>query len=239
VGDESSLEALLEPCGLNAELRTGLARYGAIVLEANRRFNLTGAKSSEELGAHLLDSLTILPWVKEPYLDVGAGAGLPGIPVAIAAGIPVTLLEVTAKKAHFLTETLQRLGLRGEVIARRAEVAGHLPSLRERFASGTARAVGSGPTTAELLLPFIAPGGVAILQRGALPPDERRSLEDAALVLGATLEDERRLDRGRSILILRKLHPTAQRFPRRTGLPQKRPLCGQPGNSKNVPRGTF
>lgn len=222
-----SLEELLEPASLDQRTRARLARYGALVLDANRRFNLTGAKSAEELAVHLLDSLTVLPFVREPYVDVGAGAGLPSIPVAIAAGIPVTMIEATAKKARFLTETLQALGLRGEVIPERAETAAHLPPLRERFATGTARALGSAPVVAELLLPFIFVGGAAILQRGALPSQERQALEDASLVLGAIVQDEQGTEvSGKRIVIVRKKRPTPARFPRRTGVPQKRPLCG-------------
>jgi 16S rRNA (guanine527-N7)-methyltransferase len=223
---EVTLDALLEPAGLDAGTRCRLAQYGRLVLEANRRFNLTGAKSNEELAAHLLDSLTLLPWVEEPYVDVGAGAGLPSIPVSIAAGIPVTMVEATAKKARFLVEALEALGLTGEVVAERAETAGHLSTLRERFSSGTARGVGSAPTVAELLLPFISVGGVAILQRGAFSALERRALEDAALMLGASVAGECGVQRDRRLLILRKDHPTAARFPRRPGMPQKRPLCG-------------
>jgi 16S rRNA (guanine527-N7)-methyltransferase len=222
---KATLEALLEPAGLDAATRSRMARYGTLVLQANRRFNLTGAKSDEELAGHLLDSLTVLPWIKEPYVDVGAGAGLPSIPVSIAAGVSVTMVEATAKKARFLAEAIEQLGLRAEIIAQRAETAAHLPALRERFASGTARALGSAPTTAELLLPFVSVGGIAILQRGELPPEERLALEDAALILGAQLEDERGLEATKRLMVVRKLTPTAARFPRRIGVPHKRPLC--------------
>lgn len=223
---ETSLAAALEAAGLEAETRARLARYGELVLAANRRFNLTGAKSAADLAGHLLDSLTVLPFIRAPYVDVGAGAGLPSIPIAIALGIPVTMIEATAKKAQFLAETLERLALRGEVVAQRAEAAAHLPALRERFASGTARAVGSAATVAELVLPFIAVGGIAVLQRGAMTASERHGLEDAALMLGASLEGEAALESpGRRVVTLRKQHPTPSRFPRRTGVPQKRPLC--------------
>lgn len=222
-----TLESLLEPGNLEPLARARLATYGSLVLEANRRFNLTGAKSPQELAGHLLDSLTILPWVREPYVDVGSGAGLPAIPVAIAAHIPVTMVESSTKKARFLAEALEALGLQGEVIVQRAETAARLPTLRERFASGTARGVASAPTVAELLLPFIALGGAAILQRGHLPSEERQALEDAALMLGAFIEEERQLEGSeKRIVIVRKTRAAPARFPRRAGVPQKRPLCG-------------
>ncbi len=224
-GAEDELLALLESAGVAPALRAPLSRYGALVLEANRRMNLTGAKSPRAFAAHLLDSLTVAPHLREPYVDVGSGAGLPGIPIAIAAGIPVTLIESTAKKAAFLARALEELNLRGSVIQQRAEAAGHDDALRERFASGTARALSGAATVAELLLPLIAPGGVVVLQRGRFDESERRSLEDASLMLGGRLESELRLDGERRILLLRKERATPPRFPRRAGIPEKRPLC--------------
>ena len=221
----SELEGLLEAAGVEARVAAPLARFGELVLEGNRRANLTGAKSPEELVSHLLDSLTVAPYLREPYVDLGSGAGFPAIPLAIATGARVTMVEATAKKARFLEETLERLGLAGEVLAERAERAGHMVHLRERFASGTARAVASAPTVAELLLPFIAEGGTAIVQRGRFEERERVALEDASLMLGARFESEHELGGDRRIVILRKESATPIRFPRRIGVPEKRPLC--------------
>jgi 16S rRNA (guanine527-N7)-methyltransferase len=221
----TALEELLEGAGVQAGLVAPLARYGMLVLEANRRLSLTGAKTTVELAAHLLDSLTVAPEVHEPYVDVGSGAGFPAIVVAIARGVAVTMLEATAKKAAFLERTLGTLGLTGQVIAERAEIAAHEQRLRERFASGTARAVAPAPAAAELLLPFIAPGGVAILQRGTADRGEGAAFEDAVLMLGACVEHERELEGGRRVVVVRKTSSTPARFPRRPGVPQKRPLC--------------
>jgi 16S rRNA (guanine527-N7)-methyltransferase len=222
--DADELEALLGAAGVEPRLAGPPARYGALVLDANRRFNLTGSKTTAEFAPHLLDSLTVVPYLSAPYVDVGSGGGLPAIPAAIAAGMAITMIESTAKKARFLEATLERLGVRGEVLAERAEVAGHDERLRERFASGTARAVGSASTVGELLLPLIAPGGLAVLQRGGRD-DDRSALEDAALVLGGAVEREIALEGGRSIVLVRKTRATPPRFPRRSGVPAKRPLC--------------
>lgn len=221
----SELEALLEPAGLDAGVRMRLVRYGMLVLEAGRKFNLSGAKSEAEIAPHLLDSLTVVPYISEPYVDIGSGAGFPAIPVAIATGMPVTMIEATAKKARFLESALELLAVPGRVIGERAETAGRQPELRERFAGGTARALGSGPTVAELLVPFIALDGAAVLQRGTTTAGERRALEDAALMLGGSLEPEIMLDGERRLIVVRKQRPTPMRFPRRTGIPEKRPLC--------------
>lgn len=202
-----------------------MARYGALVLAANRHVNLTAARSPKEIALQIRDSLTVVPFIREPYVDVGSGAGFPAIPVAIAAGIAVTLIESTVKKARLLESFLESLDLRGRVVAERAETAGHRPELREGFASGTCRAVATAPAVAELLLPLIAPGGQAVLQRGRMDEPERTALEDACLMLGGAVEEEVDLGGDRRVLVLSKRQPTAARFPRRVGLPQKRPLC--------------
>ncbi len=216
---------LLEAAGVEPRLIAPLARYAGLVLEANRSFNLTGAKTPQDFVPHLLDSLAAVPFVGETLVDVGSGSGLPAIPIAIATGVPLTLVEATAKKARFLDRTLATLGLAGEVLAQRAETSARDPRLRDAFASGTARAVSAAPTVAELLLPFIEPGGVAILQRGTMDDRERSSLADAALVLGAEMAEEHAIGDQRRIVILRKKTATPPRFPRRDGIPSKRPLC--------------
>ena len=156
---------------------------------------------------------------------MGSGGGLPGIPLALATGARVVLIEPTAKKAAFLAQALAACGLAGEVVAQRAEVAARDDRFREQFAFATARAVASAPTVAELTVPFLRVGGRALLQRAAIEPRERQALEDAAPMLGAELVEERPLDGARRILVLEKRRPTEQRFPRRNGLPEKRPLC--------------
>jgi 16S rRNA (guanine527-N7)-methyltransferase len=221
----TALEAELRQAGVEDRFSEPLGLYGESVLEANRRFNLTGAKNPAELLAHLLDSLTVVPFVVAPYVDVGSGAGFPAIPVLIATGLQTTLIESNRKKARFLETAAQRLDLRALVVSERAETAGRREDLRDHFASGTARAVASAPAAAELLLPFIAPGGLAVLQQGRLDAGERQALEDAVLVLGGRVEEERILEGERRLVLVRKEGPTPARFPRRTGIPQKRPLC--------------
>jgi 16S rRNA (guanine527-N7)-methyltransferase len=219
------LRALLEAGGAPETHLERLVRYGTAVLEANRQFNLTGAKTPEEFAPHILDSLTVAPYVRRSLADVGSGGGLPGIPLAIVTGVPVALIETTSKKARFLTEMLTDLRLMGAVVPARAEVAGHDPNFREHFTTGTARAVASAPTVAELILPFIAVGGTAVLQRGTMDDRERNALSDAVLMLGGRIESETALDGERRLIVVRKAEPTPARFPRRTGIPEKRPLC--------------
>lgn len=223
--DLADLVASLTAAGLDDSVARGIARYGAVLLAANERTNLTGARSTHELLPHLLDSLTLLPYVQNPLIDIGSGAGLPAIPVALATSFGVTLVESRAKRARFLAETIADLCINGHVVVERAESAARQTALRDAFACGTARAVGAATVTAELVLPFIAPGGLAVLQRGRLDSAERSSLQDAALVLGAELETIVAIGEARSLCLIRKTEPTPTRFPRRPGIPEKRPLC--------------
>ena len=217
--------AALESAGVAAPLAERLAIYAALVLNANRRVNLTGAKTGAAFADHILDALTLENDVASPLIDVGSGNGIPGIPLALATGARVTLLEPIKKRAVFLSSTLTALGISGEVVAARAEDAARDPAHREAYRTATARAVGSAPAVAELTTPFLEIGGRALLQRGALDDRERNALADASLVLGAELTEERALTGDRRILILRKERPTGPRFPRKDGVPTKRPLC--------------
>jgi 16S rRNA (guanine527-N7)-methyltransferase len=223
--ERAALEALLTGAGVEARLAGPLAHYGALLLETNRRFNVSGADTPEELLPHILDSLSIVPYVRGPLVDVGSGGGLPAIPLAVATGAEVTLIESTTKKAAFLEAALGTLKLPGRVIPQRAELAGRDPGLREQFACATARAVSSAPTVLELVVPFLRVGGAAVLQRGRLDERERNAVLDAAPMLGSELAREIEIDGDCRILLVKKTAPTPQRFPRRTGIPEKRPLC--------------
>ncbi len=211
---------------LSAAQRERLDEFAAYLLEANRSLNLTAARDVASVWEHIADSLALVPYVRGPLIDVGSGGGFPAIPLALVTGIETTLVESLEKKARFLRAAAERFGLPVRVEARRAEDAARDPELRERFASATARAVASGPSVLELTVPFLAPGGRALLQRGALDERERRAMHDAALVLGARVVEETEAggDR-RRLVIVEKVEPTAARFPRRAGVPVKRPLC--------------
>jgi 16S rRNA (guanine527-N7)-methyltransferase len=221
----AELEEQLEAAGVVAGLRDALSRYGRMVLAANRTFNLTGAKTERELAEHIIDSLTLVPYVRGTVVDIGSGAGFPAIPLALATGAAVTMVESTGKKARFLQEVIDALNVNATVTNERAEIAARSEALRDRFETGTARAVGSGPTVLELVLPFVAPGGAALLQRGKVDERERAAMSDAASMLGAEITSEAQLAGDLRIVIARKLSATPLRFPRRPGVPAQRPLC--------------
>lgn len=224
VPDAAALAAL-RAAGVDDREAERLAAYAALVLDANRRVNLTGAAGGEAFAEHILDALTLRDLVIGPLIDVGSGNGLPGIVLALVTGCPVTLLEPIAKRAAFLTDAVEALALEATVLVERAESAAHRPQFREGFGSATARAVGGAPTVAELTVPFLVAGGVALLQRGGMDERERAALAGAARMLGAEVSEERPAGGERRILVLRKSGPTPPGFPRRNGVPAKRPLC--------------
>jgi 16S rRNA (guanine527-N7)-methyltransferase len=224
-GDEQTISAALRASGVPEALAGQLAAYGALLLEANRKVNLTGGKDGAALVPHLLDALMLATDVTGDLVDVGSGGGLPGIPLALATGVRVVLIEPTGKKAAFLARALRECGVEGEAVAERAETAARDERFREQFAFATARAVSLAPTVAELTVPFLRIGGRALLQRTVPEPRERQALEDVAPMLGAALIEERIVEGNHRIFILEKRHPTPPRFPRRNGVPEKRPLC--------------
>ncbi|MDQ2858561.1 MAG: 16S rRNA (guanine(527)-N(7))-methyltransferase RsmG [Candidatus Eremiobacteraeota bacterium] len=217
----------LPVCAAKREL---LARYAHLLLQRNAAVNLTAARDAEGVALHVRDSLRIARFVREPLVDVGSGGGFPGIPLAIVTGASGTLIEAVGKKAAFLREVVADMQLPLAVVQARAEDAGRRPDLRESFGSATARAVGTVSTVLELTIPLLAVGGVAVLQRGEVSAGERAAASDAALMLQAELMDEA-VDTempGRRVLVFRKVGPTGGRFPRRAGVPAKRPLCAEP-----------
>ena len=228
----AALEAALPQVA--APLRARLQRFVDVLAEENRTLNLTAARTPQAYAEHVRDSLTLAPYVAGSLVDVGSGGGFPAIPLALATGAQVTLVESVAKKARFLQRAVVALDLPATVVTGRAEEAARRPELREAFACATARAIGPATTVLELTLPFLRLGGLALLQRGDLGTRERAAVVDAALVLGADILEERagadgqpcsEFDAGRRLLVVRKTRATPDRFPRRAGVPAKRPLC--------------
>ncbi|MBI4306364.1 MAG: 16S rRNA (guanine(527)-N(7))-methyltransferase RsmG [Chloroflexi bacterium] len=164
-------------------------------------------------------------------LDVGTGAGIPGLALKLALpGLDVTLLDATRKKADFVSELIERLGIdRARAVNARAEKAGQDPAFRERFDVVVARAVAQLPELAELTLPFTRVGGVSIAQKGVEIEAEIRSSEYAARELGARLVGTQIVDAPGplmpdTLVIWEKDRATPGQYPRRPGVPHHRPL---------------
>ncbi len=213
-------------------------RYHLELEQANRRVNLTSVADWERAQAvHYLDSLSALAAVPPVLLrsgriaDVGSGAGLPGLAWRIALpSLLLTLVEATGKKADFLRGLPEALGLSGvDVRACRAETLGRDPEAREAYDVVTARGVAKMNTLAELTLPLCRPGGVVVAFKGPAAEVDAAEGETAIHALGGALReiiwvDVPGLDRRRALVVIDKVAPTPHRYPRRPGIPGKRPL---------------
>ncbi|HEY1728513.1 MAG TPA: 16S rRNA (guanine(527)-N(7))-methyltransferase RsmG [Candidatus Baltobacteraceae bacterium] len=222
----SDVASALARHGAPPEALERLARYGELLLERNREFNLTGARNANAVAEHIADALTLLPFIAADgeLIDVGSGGGLPGIPLAIVSGISLCAIDATAKKVAFISDAMVQLEISGEAIAARAENLAQEQRFREKFMYATARALASAAAVVELTLPFLAIRGRALLQRGTLSDSERSAAREVALALGGEISDELPLEGERRILVVTKRFPTPLRFPRRVGIAQRRPL---------------
>jgi 16S rRNA (guanine527-N7)-methyltransferase len=231
------LERLLPP---NAwDLPTGFAdaaeRYVALLLDANRRLNLTRVVEPAAVARlHLLDALAALPLVDviapRRALDLGSGGGVPGLVLALARPtISWTLVDSVGKKADALRGFAHALGLRNvAVLAERAETLGRDAEHRERHDLVTARACAALPVLVEYGLPLLRVNGSLLAWKGRLTAQELAGGSAAAAELGGSPPDVRpagleALGDHRFVLV-RKQHPTPSRYPRRPGEPARRPL---------------
>lgn len=231
------LQAGLERLGVAADGVTldRLARYHALLTEWNARIDLTAVLEPEEMvDRHYLDSAAPLALGLIPQgarvIDVGTGAGLPGIPLCILRpDLRVTLLDAQRKRVTFLQAAIEALDLPAQAVHMRAEDAARDEARREAYDVAVSRAVAATPTLLELTLPFVRVGGRAIAWKGPGLQAELEQARRAAHLLGGALEGV--LDApvpGRDwqhvLLVCAKRQKTARQYPRRAGLPGKNPL---------------
>ncbi len=236
LGDWAVLEQVAGWFPLSLGQRAALERYLQLLYEANQRFNLTRVPPEEAVGRHLVDSLVLLSVDTPPegarLLDIGTGGGLPGIPLKIARpDLNLVLLDSHGRTVAFLKEACEQLGLSGTVVVQaRAEVWAHTPQAREQFDRVVARAVAKMPILAELMLPYVRVGGVALALKSATERDEIESARPAVHLLGGELEIVERtleLESGavsRLIARMPKRAPTDSRYPRRWSQMSRQPL---------------
>jgi 16S rRNA (guanine527-N7)-methyltransferase len=215
-----------------------LERYLELLYAANQRFNLTCVPPEQAVGRHLVDSLVLLAVDSPPQgaqvLDLGTGAGLPGIPLKIARpDLRLTLLDSHGKTIAFLQEVCAALNLSEvQIVQARAEEWAHHPDARERFDRVVARAVARMPLLAELMLPYVKVGGVALALKSATEREEIEEARPAVERLGATMEPIEwtlHLESGavtRLIVRMEKHAPCDARYPRRWSQMLKHPLGG-------------
>lgn len=203
----------------------------------NRHLSFTAITDSDEVRTkHFLDSLSCLaafpPWAWNggaKVIDVGSGPGFPGLPIKIARpGLDLTLLEAVGKKAEFLRYIAGHLGLKDvKVLLARAEDLGRLPGHREAYDIAVSRAVAAMPVLVEYCLPLVRPGGVFIAMKGPSVAAEVEQAEEGIALLGGRLREVRTVDvagLSRQLVVVEKERPTPSRYPRRPGVPAKRPL---------------
>lgn len=204
--------------------------------EKNKVMNLTAITEYDEvISKHFLDSLSLV-LVKEfkgkgSLIDVGTGAGFPGIPLKIVfPELEVVLLDSLNKRVSFLKETAEELGLKGiECIHGRAEDMGRDLKMREKFDLCVSRAVANLAVLSEYAMPFVRPGGYFIPYKSGKTEEEKREAQAAIRILSGRMEDEISFlipgtDIERTLFLIRKTAPIHHKYPRKAGLPKKEPL---------------
>lgn len=209
--------------------------YRRLLLAWNAKFNLTAITDPDEIERRLfLDSLRLLPVVARltadspgQLVDLGSGAGFPGIPLAIMQPErPITLIEATGKKVSFLNQAIAELNLgQTRAIHARGEDIARLPAERARYDLATARAVSSLPALIELSMPLLRVGGHAIFPKGLELAAELAAGRRAASLVGARIvSDDIAPGATTRIVVVTKHQPTPDQYPRRAGIPAREPL---------------
>lgn len=222
---------------LSARQVAQLTAYERELLEWNQKFNLTAIRDVEGIRAkHFLDSMSCsLAWREQTprrLVDVGTGAGFPGIVLKILyPGLKLTLVESVGKKTAFCCHIVQTLGLEGvEVLTARAEEVGRDPRHREKYDWAVARAVANLPVLAEYLLPLVRVGGGMLAQKGESGPAEAQAAETTLRLLGGRMRQLIPVElpgvaEERYLVIVDKPAATPPAYPRKVGIPAKKPLA--------------
>lgn len=210
--------------------------YEKELLQWNENFNLTAIRDTEGVRTkHFLDSLTCLIEMKEKMparlIDIGTGAGFPGIPLKIVIpNLSLTLVESVGKKANFCSHIVDLLKLdHVQVLTNRAEEVGQMPAHRESYDWAVARAVAALPVLVEYLLPCVKIGGAVLAQKGESGPAEAHTSEKACQMLGGRIKKITPVVlpgvvEERFLIVVEKIAATPPKYPRRVGIPTKSPL---------------
>ncbi len=206
-----------------------LERHVALITQWNRRLRLTGRRGVEDVARLILGALEILRFLplEGSVIDLGSGAGVPGLPVAVMRpGVRVVLVEASRRKAAFLELAVRDLRLANvAVLNARAEEVGRDPDHRERYDAVTAQAVAALRVLVEYALPLLRMGGVAVFPKGAAAAGEAAAAAPVLRLLGGQAEMQPPLGRrGMPVVVVRKTAPTPLEFPRRSGVPVRRPI---------------
>lgn len=234
--DEFAAQAHQFGVALSPEQAAHFAVYEALLLDWNGRMNLTAIREPAQIRVrHFLDALSCVQVVGDlngrSLIDVGTGAGFPGLPLKIIyPELHLTLVESVQKKTRFLQAVVDELGLANvQIVAERAETVGQMPAYREQYDWAVARAVAEMRVLVELLLPFCRVGGHMLAQKGESAAGETAAAANAIGQVGgqyvktvAVQLPER--EEPHFLVVIAKQRATPKQFPRRVGLPGKRPL---------------
>lgn len=241
IGDLLNEKAPLIEVPLSGEDITALKTYAAMLREKNKVMNLTNITDDEGIAVrHFVDSLTIIPFIRDEQkkqnrdnlsiIDVGTGAGFPGIPVKIAVKeLELTLLDSLQKRIGFLDDVVKAVDLdKTKTVHSRAEDAGHDSKYRGKYDISVARAVAALPILCEYCLPFVKKGGIFLAMK-AKSDEEVESSANAVYKLGGKIEKVEKFvlpgtDMERSVIVIRKISDTPSQYPRKAGTPSKNPL---------------
>ena len=214
---------------LSEETKDTLCAFGRAMVKQNEVMNLTGITDDKGVAnLHLLDSLTVMACADlkgKTLIDVGCGAGFPGVPLAIASGAKVTLLDSLGKRMKWLEEVLPTLGIEAECVTARAEEA--VATRRESYDFATSRAVARLNILLELTAPYVRVGGKVLAMKGTAAKEELAECANAIKKLGLKLEEVKEFPidgTNHSIIILKKVSPTPKQFPRRFAKIKQSPL---------------
>jgi len=216
---------------------TAFQVYETELMTWNAQFNLTAIRDVEGIRTkHFLDSLTCLKVMDmqklpESLVDIGTGAGFPGIPLKIILPrLKLALVESVHKKAHFCEHMVEKLGLRDvQVLSERAEDVGRMTGQRQAYDMAVARAVAPMPVLVEYLLPLVRLGGVVVMQKGDNAHAEAQAANKAIEILGGRLKQIipvllPGVVEERFLVVVDKVAMTSQEYPRKAGTPSKHPL---------------
>ncbi len=227
---------ILAAHGVDAAACERFAKYYEMLIDWNSRINLTAITDETEVAyKHFVDCIGIFDsgviGDGAAVIDVGTGAGFPGIPMKIVnPSLRLTLLDSLNKRINFLGEVVTELGLNSvECVHARAEDAARQKNLRESFDICVSRAVANLSTLSELCLPFVKVGGYFVAMKGPKADEEISAAKNAIRLLGGKIEktvsyDAQGFDFDHNMVVIKKLSPTAVRFPRKAPKPSKEPL---------------
>lgn len=209
--------------------------YMNLLLEWNEKINLTAITEPEDIILkHFVDCATILKYIndEDKIIDIGTGAGFPGIPLKILnEKLDITLMDSLNKRINFLNEIINKLDLKNIVaIHARAEELARNKGYREKFDIATSRAVANLSTLSEYMLPFVKKNGMVISMKGSNIEEEVKNAKKAIKILGGEIEKIDNFNLAntnniRNIITIKKVVKTPREFPRKAGKPSKEPIC--------------